>query len=233
MGPERSSKERKNKQIGIFSNLLFNSIILAMQKIKNIIFDLGGVLLNIDLKRTELAFAELGIGNFKEYYTLQSASAVFQNLELGIITPEVFHEEFRKLVQLPLTNREIKTAWNALLIDFPKDRMQWLYEIRKKYKVYLLSNTNEIHYAAFAKMFKEQVGNGRFDEQFVKTYYSHQIGLRKPSKECYQAVLTGENLEPGETIFIDDSLQNIEGAKLAGLHTFYLPSPHTVLELDL
>jgi FMN phosphatase YigB (HAD superfamily) len=204
-----------------------------MPKIKNIIFDLGGVLLNIDLKRTELAFAELGIGNFKEYYTLQSASAVFHNLELGAITPEVFYEEFRSVVKLPLTNGQIKKAWNALLLDFPIDRIKWLYEIRKKYKIYLLSNTNEIHYAAFTKMFDEQIGDGRFDEQFSKTYYSHQMGLRKPSKECYQAVINQENLVPDETVFIDDSLQNIEGARLMGLQTFYLPSPHTVLELDL
>ena len=204
-----------------------------MQKIKNIIFDLGGVILNIDLKKTELAFAELGIGNFKEYYTLQSATPVFQNLELGLITPETFYEEFRNLAELPLTNEEIKTAWNALLIDFPTERIEWLRKMRTKYQLYLLSNTNEIHYNAFTKMFEEQIRNGKFDDQFIKTYYSYKIGLRKPSKECYEAVLKQESLIPGETVFIDDSLQNIEGAKLTGLKTVYLPSPHSVLELDL
>jgi len=204
-----------------------------MQKIKNIIFDLGGVLLNIDLKRTELAFAELGLGNFKEYYTLQSASPLFRNLELGLITPETFYKEFRHLAQLPLTDEEIRTAWNALLIDFPTERIEWLQKIRTKYAVYLLSNTNEIHYNTFTKMFEDQIGNGKLDDQFIKTYYSHRLGLRKPSMECYKAVLTQESLVPGETGFVDDSWENIEGAKLSGLQTFYLPSPRTVLELDL
>ena len=204
-----------------------------MQKAKNIIFDLGGVILNIDLKNTELAFAELGIGNFKEYYTLQQSSPLFYNLELGFITPETFYIEFRELVRLPLTNEEIKAAWNALLLDFPKERIDWLGNIRKKYKIFLLSNTNEIHYQAFTKMYEEQIGNGHFDDQFTKTYYSHKMGLRKPAKECYEAVLNHERLRPEETIFIDDSLQNIEGAKSAGLQTFYLPPPHTVFELDL
>jgi putative hydrolase of the HAD superfamily len=204
-----------------------------MQKIKNIIFDLGGVILNIDLKRTELAFAALGIGNFKEYYTLQHASPLFHNLELGLITPGMFFEQFRQLARLPLTDEQIKIAWNALLLDFPPERIQWVNEISKRYNIYLLSNTNEIHYDAFTKIFKLQIGNGRLDDRFIKAYYSHKIGLRKPSKESYNLVLKQENLIAGETLFIDDSLQNIEGAKQTGLQTIYLPSPHTVLELDL
>ena len=204
-----------------------------MQKIKNIIFDLGGVILNIDLKRTELAFADLGIGNFKEYYTLQHASPIFQNLELGLITPGVFYEEFRNLVQLPLTDEEIRTAWNALLLDFPPERIRWLNKTGKEYNIYLLSNTNQIHYDAFSKRFEQQFANDKLDDQFISTFYSHKIGLRKPCKEAYEAVLKQENLVAEETVFIDDSLQNIDGAKQTGLQTIYLPSPHTVLELCL
>lgn len=204
-----------------------------MQKIKNIIFDLGGVFLDLDFKQTELAFAALGVGNFNDYYTLQTATPVFELLETGKITPEDFYDEFRKITQLPLTNEQIIYAWNAMLLNFPSERINWLKVISKKYKVYLLSNTNQIHYEAFTKIFAEQIGNFNFDDLFNKAYYSHKLGLRKPSKEIYEAVLKKENLNAAETIFIDDSAANVEAAKKVGLQTIYLPSPKTVLELDL
>ncbi|MEP6682834.1 MAG: HAD family phosphatase [Parafilimonas sp.] len=204
-----------------------------MQKIKNIIFDLGGVILNLDFKKTQLAFAELGIGDFNEYYTLQSITPLFENLETGKIQPDDFYDEFRKLVKTQLTNDQIMHAWNALLLDFPVERIEWLKEIKKRYNIYLLSNTNEIHYNSFIKTFKEQIGGDDFDALFIKAYYSHKIGLRKPSLEIFELVLNNENLQAVETIFIDDSSANIEAAKLIGLQTIYLPSPKTVLELDL
>jgi glucose-1-phosphatase len=204
-----------------------------MQNIKNIIFDLGGVILNIDFKQTELAFAKLGIGNFNQYYTLQSLSPLFEKLELGLITPEAFYNEFRTVVKVSLTNEEIRDAWNALLINYPLEWIKRLEEIRKKYKIYLLSNTNKIHYDAFIKMFDEQIGKGDFNKYFIKPYYSHEINLRKPSKECFEFVLKSENLNPKETLFIDDSETNVEAAKTVGLNTIHLPAPHTILELNL
>lgn len=204
-----------------------------MQTVKNIIFDLGGVILNLDFKKTEFAFAALGIGNFNEYYTLQTAIPLFENLETGKIKPDIFYDEFRKLVKTELTNNEIMHAWNALLLDFPAERIDWLKEISKRYKIYLLSNTNEIHYNSFINTFKQQIGNYNFDDLFIKAYYSHRIGLRKPSKEIFETVLKNENLQPAETLFIDDSITNIDAAKLTGLQTIHLPSPKTVLELDL
>jgi HAD superfamily hydrolase (TIGR01509 family) len=204
-----------------------------MKKIKNIIFDLGGVILNLDFKKTELAFAALGIGNFNEYYTLQTATPLFENLEIGKISTGVFYDEFRKLVKTQLTNDEIMHAWNAMLLDFPPERIEWLKEIKSRYNIYLLSNTNEIHYNSFINTFKQQIGNYNFDDLFIKAYYSHKIGLRKPSREIFEAVLKKENLQSAETLFIDDSVANIEAAKLIGVQTIHLPSPKTILELDL
>jgi putative hydrolase of the HAD superfamily len=204
-----------------------------MQNIKNIIFDLGGVFLNLDFKKTELAFAALGIGNFNEYYTLQTVTPIFEKLEIGEITPETFYDEFRKLVELPLTNEQIRDAWNALLLDFPPEKINWLKEIKGRYNIYLLSNTNEIHYDSFTKTFKERINNGNLDDLFIKAYYSHKMGLRKPSKEIFEAVLKEQDLNASETVFIDDSEANIMAAKSVGLQTIYLPSPQTVLELNL
>jgi FMN phosphatase YigB (HAD superfamily) len=204
-----------------------------MQTIKNIIFDLGGVLLNIDFKETEMAFAALGIGNFNAYYTLQSATPLFEDLETGKITPEVFYESFRAFVKTSLTDEQIMQAWNALLVGFPPERITWLKEIAKRYKIYLLSNTNAIHYDAITKKYRATIKDKSFDELFVKAYYSHILGLRKPSKEIFEAVLKNENLVAAETVFIDDSEANIEAAKRVGLQTIHLPTPKTVLELEL
>lgn len=204
-----------------------------MQKIKNIIFDLGGVIMNIDFKQTALAFAKLGIGNFSEYYTLQSVTPLFENLETGTISPAEFYSEFRKLVNLSLSDSDITTAWNALLLDFPLERIIWLKKIKQKYNIYLLSNTNEIHYNAFTNTYKKEIQDGEFDELFINAYYSHKLGLRKPSKEIFETVLQKENLTASETLFIDDSEANVKGAQSIGLQTIYLPSPKTILELDL
>jgi glucose-1-phosphatase len=204
-----------------------------MQKIKNIIFDLGGVILNLDFKQTELAFAALGIDNINEYYTLQTATPIFEKLETGAMTPETFYEEFRKLVKLPLTNENIMHAWNALLLDFPPERINWLKAIGKRYNIYLLSNTNEIHYSSLIDTYNRTINDGNFDDLFIKAYYSHNMGLRKPSKEIFDTVLKNENLNAEETLFIDDSAANVEAAKSIGLQTIHLPSPKTILELDL
>lgn len=204
-----------------------------MQNIRNIIFDLGAVILNIDFKQTELAFAALGIGNFNEYYTLQSVTPLFEKLETGQVTPEAFYNEFRELAKLPLSNEDIMYAWNALLLDFPAERINLLKELRKRYNIYLLSNTNEIHYNAFTKTFKKEFNNENFDELFIKAYYSHQLGLRKPSKEIFETVLKNEKLNAAETLFIDDSEANVNAAKSVGLQTIHLPSPKTILELNL
>ena len=134
---------------------------------------------------------------------------------------------------MPLTNEQIRNAWNALLLDFPPERINWLKEIKNRYNIYLLSNTNEIHYNSFTKTFKEQINDGSFDDLFIKAYYSHKIGLRKPSKEIFETILKEQDLDAAETVFIDDSEANIQAAKSVGLQTIYLPSPQTILDLNL
>jgi putative hydrolase of the HAD superfamily len=204
-----------------------------MQNIKNIIFDLGGVILTIDFKQTELAFAALGIGNFNEYYTHQTATPLFEDLETGKITPAIFYEQFRQLVALRLTDEQIANAWNALLLGFPPEKIQWLKEIAKRYKIYLLSNTNEIHHKAIIEKYRSTIEDKAFDDLFIKAYYSHTMGLRKPSRAIFETVLANENLDAAETLFIDDSETNIKGAELVGLQTIYLPTPKTVFDLEL
>jgi len=204
-----------------------------MQHIKNIIFDLGGVFLNINFAKTEAAFAQLGVTNFNSYITQHSITDLFELLETGKISPEEFYEGFRKKSASILSDEQIANAWNALLLDFPPERIAWLDVVRKKYNVFLYSNTNQIHYDAFTEMFKAQTGLPDFNSYFIKAWYSHELGLRKPYPASYLHILNEQHLNATETLFIDDTLKNIEGAKEAGLQTIHLIHPNTVLDLDL
>lgn len=193
-----------------------------MSKIKNIIYDLGGVLLQIDYSKTRAAFIALGITNFDDFYKQDFVSVVFENFEIGAISSNQFYDEFRKITNTHLTNEEIENAWNAMLGSFWIDRIDWLNTIKTDYNIFLFSNTNQIHYDAFVKIYKKNGFQQPFSNYFIKDYYSHILGDRKPNKKAYQNLILEQKLIPSETLFIDDTLKNIEGAAAAGLQTLYL-----------
>ena len=202
-----------------------------MQNIRNIIFDLGGIFLNIDFKKTEQAFKELGIEGFHSMFSQHHADNLFQLLETGRISPEEFHHSFVQKTGIDLSYTQVKDAWNALLLDFPVERLHWLNSISKRYNTYLFSNTNKIHYDAFSESFR-QLMKEDFDTYFIKAYYSHDIGLRKPDPESFIYILKEQNLNPSETLFIDDTQKNVEAAASLGLQTIHLVPPKTVLDLN-
>lgn len=201
--------------------------------IKNIIFDLGGVLLNIDFLKTEKAFVDLGIKNFGELYTQFHASPLFIDYETGRIDDKAFMNAIRESTGTSLKDEEIITAWNALLLDFPVERLSLLENLAKKYRLFLLSNTNALHHHVFQQTVLAITGNKTFDSYFEKAYYSHAIGMRKPDLEIYEWVLKQNNLLPNETLFIDDTLSNVEAARKVGLEAIHLQKPMTVADLDL
>jgi putative hydrolase of the HAD superfamily len=201
--------------------------------IKNIIFDLGGVFLNIDFSLTSKAFINLGVLQFNEMFTQHFSNPLFELLETGKINEEEFYTAFRKESKTNLNNEQIKQAWNALLLDFPKERIDWLKSISKKYRIFLFSNTNQIHYESFIEKFGMQHPGEDFNSLFIKAYYSQFLGLRKPYPESFQAILDEQGLLAEETLFIDDTFKNIEAAQSLGLQTIHLKHPLTVLDLDL
>lgn len=204
-----------------------------MNTIKNIIFDLGGVLLNIDTAKTNAAFESLGVKDFKNNYTLNKADALFDHLEMGTISEAEFYNGIRTISGLPLNDADIRAAWNALLLDFRTESLQCLEQLPGKYQLYLLSNTNSIHHTAFHRSFTQQTGRSNFDAYFTKAYYSQDIGLRKPAKEIYDFVLQDAGIKAAETLFIDDLLKNTEGAALAGLQTHQLLPTERIEHLNL
>jgi putative hydrolase of the HAD superfamily len=131
------------------------------------------------------------------------------------------------------TDEEINHAWSAMLGHFPKERIQWLKEICNKYRVFLFSNTNAIHYDFLMQKFSNEFEGDSFNSLFIKAYYSHFLHLRKPDIGSYLKILEEQNLAPGETLFIDDTLANIQGAQKAGMPTIHLQPPQTLLDLKL
>ena len=203
-----------------------------MQNSKAIIFDLGGVILNIDYNKTSEAFKKAGVKNIDDMYSQKTADKLFQNLEEGKISEAEFYNSIRAVSGMALKDEEITKAWDAMLLDFRKETLDYIKTLRPKYKVYLLSNTNSIHLRQFYKIYEQLNREHSFEDLFDAVYFSHLIGLRKPDAAAYQYVLENNNLEAEECVFIDDSYQNIEGARTAGLQTFFLTSEMRV-ELDL
>lgn len=202
---------------------------MPMTTIKNIIFDLGNVLLDIDYSKTTTAFENLGFTNFKGNYSPLKMNTLFEDVETGRISDAEFYDGIRAAAKLPLTDEQIKTAWNALFLDFRTESLAFLEKIAGKYQLYLLSNTNNIHFAAFQEIYARHSGKPNFDDYFTRAYYSHLIGYRKPEAAAYQFVLEDAGLNAAETLFIDDLPNNIEGAKALGINT-HLLLPHENIE---
>jgi HAD superfamily hydrolase (TIGR01509 family) len=194
-----------------------------IQGIKHIIFDLGGVLLNIDYKATETAFLELGIPDFSTHYSQLQQNDFFNDLETGRISRADFIKGMQDVApQLQLSEEQIVKAWNAMLLDFPIRRLQLLQQLRLYYDLVLLSNTNEIHEAAFNAILMAEHTIPALGAFFDRIYFSHRVGMRKPDQEIFERILAENEFKPEQTLFIDDSPQHIETAKQLGIQTIYL-----------
>lgn len=192
-----------------------------LKNIKNIIFDLGGVIIDIHYQATIDAFKRIGFDDFENIYSIIKNTPLFDMLETGKIPAQAFRNELRKFKNY-LTDEQINAAWNTMIGNMPPDNLSLLRHVRKKYRTYLLSNTNAIHIDYFINYLKQKFGYNPLPDMFDKVYFSHEIGQRKPDKEAFEAVLKDACLSANETLFIDDLKMNISGARSAGLHAYHL-----------
>lgn len=197
--------------------------------IKNIIFDFGGVILNIDYELTEKAFGNLGIINFKELYSQANQNQLFDRLEQGLISPANFRDGLRKIGGRQLSDHQIDNAWNAMLLDLPEERIHLIEKLKSKKRIFLLSNTNAIHHSSFSTYIQNKFNRDIFAEVFDNTYFSHKVHMRKPHAEIFELVLKENNLPKEDTLFIDDSIQHIQGAAKVGLKTLFIEKGQTIL----
>ena len=204
---------------------------LDLKKYDNIIFDLGGVLINIDYLKTKHEFERLGIRNFDTLFTQFQQDHVFDQFEKGEINPQDFYESLKNKVDIEISIAEFNHAWNAMLLDFPEERMDLLEQLKKPHRLFLLSNTNALHIPAFKKSIKQEGLYDRFNTVFEKHYYSSEVGMRKPDTEIFDLVVSENNLIKEKTLFIDDSPQHVEGAKKAGLNALFLKPGEQITEI--
>lgn len=197
------------------------------KKTKNIIFDFGGVILNIDYQLTIDAFKEIGMNNFEMAYSQASQIHLFDNLEKGLISPAQFRDGIRLASGLDLSDERIDYAWNKIILDLPKHRIDLILKIKNNYNCFLLSNTNIIHYDLYIKQL-QNFGMNSFDDVFLKAYFSFEMGMRKPDAEIFEFVLKQESLNADETLFIDDSIQHIETANKLGINTYHLKNKEDI-----
>lgn len=190
--------------------------------IKNIIFDLGKVILNLDFEASEKAFRSLGVNSPIVDHSHVFSKPLFYELETGKITPDEFRKQIRKLLLNPrLSDHEIDDAWYAMIKDIPKKRVDTILQLSQTFDIYLFSNTNKIHIDRLHADFRKIYGF-EFSSLFIRDFYSHEIRERKPEVNAYLRVIEISGITPEETLFVDDLEKNIEGAERAGLKTFWL-----------
>ncbi|WP_304062036.1 HAD family hydrolase [Pedobacter glucosidilyticus] len=197
-----------------------------MKAVKTIIFDYGNVIFNIDFKRTQQAFIDLGIQNIEEFFAHKAHDPLFDEFEKGNITAAEWRDGIRRKAKQPaLTDKQIDDAWNTLLLGVPEGNHDLLLKIKAQYPTFLLSNNNEIHYEWIMKYLKADFGLTDNSSFFVKDYYSHLLRMRKPNADIFEYVLDTHHLNPEETLFIDDSPQHLKTAQELGLQTYLMTAP--------
>ncbi len=185
---------------------------------KLLIFDLGNVILNIDMQATIDAFKSLGIEGVERHVTQShSVGGIFTLFEQGLISPQEFCDYLRQLSNSQITNAQIRDAWNAMIGDISTETIGIIEDLKASHTVVLLSNTNQMHFDYFDHRVQ---GYRSLSELFDKTWYSHEMHLSKPNKAIYEQVLNYHNIVPEQVAFFDDSDINIEVARQLGINGF-------------
>lgn len=193
----------------------------SSDNVNSIIFDLGGVVLNLNPQNTIDAFIKITDLSQDELLAHRSDD-VFISFEKGKISPFEFRLGLRNLFNVDVSDNVLDVAWNAMLLDLPMNRLEMIGNLRSNYKTFVLSNTNEIHIAAFDGIVHKTTGGNHIENYFDKVYYSHKVNMRKPDTEIFEMVINNNSLDPTATLFIDDTLEHIESARLLGLQTWHL-----------
>jgi putative hydrolase of the HAD superfamily len=203
--------------------------------IKNIIFDFGGVICDLDIQRSVEKFKEFGLPKAEFSTDPEEQDRRFERLvstyETGLITSRQFRDAIRNHYQVPPSDEAIDDAWNALLLRIPEPRIRLLEEIKKNYRIFLLSNSNEIHYLKYLEDLQQHYGYRDFDALFEKSYFSYRLHLKKPDPAIFLWVLNENKLDPAETLFIDDTLMHIEAAIELGITGYHLREGEELIHL--
>jgi putative hydrolase of the HAD superfamily len=209
--------------------LLILFLFLCTMDFDALIFDLGGVIINLDYTKTIHAFEQLGMENFHDVYSQAAQTNLFDDFETGKISAQRFINSLLPYLKPGTTPNMVVHAWNVMILDVPQEKLQLLESLKGKMPVFLLSNTNELHVPVVRREWSK-VTSLPMEHYFDRIFFSHEIHLRKPDRSIFEYVCENEGLVPERTLFIDDSIQHIEGASAYGLQTIHLTEPQSLLQ---
>lgn len=200
------------------------------RSVKNLIFDLGGVILDLSVDTTLKSFAALSGLDENTVKKRFVTSSGFEEYEKGAIDDDAFRNFVREVYAVNATDEQLDTCWNAMLLGFPIAKLTLLETLKKSFNVFLLSNTNNIHLQHINNVLLKSIQCESLDGYFHKAYYSHRMKKRKPDADIFQQVLEENNLKPEQTLFLDDNLPNVEGAAKLGIQTLHVTNPDIIYE---
>lgn len=202
-----------------------------MVQFENVIFDLGGVIINLDEQLTVNAFAERSDLTAEEIKGKILQFETYKDFEKGKISESDLRDAIRHEFKVKGSDDEVDRCFNAMLLDIPVQKLDLLTSLKSTHRIFLLSNTNSIHFKRFNEIIKETADVDRIDGYFHRAYYSHLMGMRKPDVEIFEAVLSDNDLDPSRTLFIDDNRANLDGATKVGIQTHHLTQPDLLFQL--
>lgn len=203
-----------------------------MKRINALLFDLGGVIVDLDYNKTIEAFKAIGLEDAEHLYNQFNQSKIFDEFEIGSISREEFMGLLQEKIPQKVSQSKIKEAWNAMILGFEKSKLEQIKRYSEKIPCYLLSNTNEIH-LEYIQTLLQEVPFKNLELLFTKCYYSHIIGRRKPHRETFEWVLNDMGSSPEEVLFIEDSPQHIRGAEKAKIKTLHFTNGRRLEDVDL
>lgn len=203
---------------------------MDFNNIKNIIFDLGGVVIDIDFELTFKALAELSPYSLNETKKIMGELNIWDIYERGELSDDEFIKTLKKELKITAYNDKVIAAWNALLLQIPKERIDLIRTLNNKYQTYVLSNTSLYHIIGLNQILKESSGDLSLHSVMNNTiYFSYEINRRKPDLDIYEFVIKDANITPSETVFLDDNLDNVLAAREAGLNAIHVEVPETIM----
>jgi len=200
------------------------------QNFKNILFDLGGVILDINIQATLKQFYELGFPAELMQYPDSMSTDVFFKYQTGKLDTEQFRNAIRESAGVDMSDQVFDEAWNAMLVRIPEERTALLKRLSERYPLYLLSNTSSLHVPVFEQMYIDSAGIS-MHKVFRKIYYSHEIGWHKPDHEAWEYVIQDAGIKAEETLFLDDSIHNIKASQELGFQAIHIHERTNLMNL--
>jgi FMN phosphatase YigB (HAD superfamily) len=208
----------------LFFSYLWKQLIYKMAvelNTRNILFDLGGVILDINVQATLKMYYEFGFPPVLLQYPYHMRTDLFFRYETGKISTAAFRDELRNIAGVNVPDEKLDEAWNAMIVGIPVERTRLIQQLGTRFDLYMLSNTSPLHAPVYERMYLETSGRPMRGD-FRKIYYSFETGYHKPDPEAWKHVIADAGIIPGETLFVDDNIHNIKASQELGFQAIHI-----------